>query len=67
MEIELKQLSICNGKAEYDMLQKIGKNEYGFTNEVNGISFSEYEKWLIREDDFSRAQNLPENWIPQTT
>ena len=67
MKIELKQLSICNGDAEYNMLQKIDKNEYGFTNEVNGMSFSEYEKWLIQEDDFSRAQNLPENWIPQTT
>jgi len=67
MEIELKQLSIRNGEAEYNMLQKIDKSEYGFTNEVNGMSFSEYEKWLMQEDDFSRAQNLPENWIPQTT
>jgi len=67
MLIELRQLSLSNGIKEYNMLQEIDKNEYGFTNEVNGISFEEYKKWLIQQDDYSKEKNLPENWIPQTT
>jgi predicted acetyltransferase len=67
MVVELLQLSINNGYDEYNMLQNIEKTENGFTNDVNGISFHEYKQWLKKEDDYSKSQNLPENWIPQTT
>ena len=67
MIFELRQLSPENGVNEYNMLQKIDGSEYGFTNEVKGMSFDEYKKWLIQENDYSKAQNLPINWIPQTT
>ena len=67
MEFELKQLSIENGINEYAMLQEIETDEYGFTNEVKGMSFDEFRKWLIQQDDYSKARNLPENYIPQTT
>lgn len=67
MKFELRPLSIENGIEEYNMLQAIDKAEYGFTNEVNGISYDEYKKWLISESDISNSKNLPENWIPQTT
>ena len=67
MKFEFRQLSLKNGIDEYNMLQDIGGNEYGFTNEVNGMSYEEYKEWLKRENDFSQAKNLPENWIPQTT
>lgn len=67
MEMEFKQLSVQNGIAEYQMLQDIGSHENGFPNEVYGISFNDYKKWLIEQDDYSRSQNLPENFIPQTT
>lgn len=66
-DIELKQLSVDNGIAEYDMLQEIDANEYGFKNEANGLSHDEYKAWLIKEENYSKAQELPENWIPQTT
>lgn len=67
MKFELKQLSINNGIDEYNMLQCIDKAEYGFTNDVYGMSYDEYKNWLIRESDISNSRNLPENWIPQTT
>lgn len=67
MEYELRQLSPDDGAGEYDMLQDIGSNEYGFTNEVNGMSYDDYRKWLKQQDDISQSKNLPENWIPQTT
>jgi len=67
VNIELRQLSIENGIAEYNMLQDIDANEYGFTNEVKGMSFEQYKKWLIEQDDYSKSRNLPKNFIPQTT
>ncbi|MCL2322006.1 MAG: GNAT family N-acetyltransferase [Oscillospiraceae bacterium] len=67
MSIELKQLSTEDGEDVYDMLQEIGTNEYGFMNEVKGMSFDEYKLWLKQEDGYSRAENLPENWVPGTT
>ena len=67
MVAELRQLSIDNGIDEYNMLQEIDRNEYGFTNEVKDMSFVQFEEWLIKETDIADAKNLPENWIPQTT
>lgn len=67
MDYELRQLSLENGIAEYNMLQDIDREEYGFTNEVNGMSFEQYREWLAQENDFSQAKNLPKNWIPQTS
>jgi len=67
MVIELLQLSVNNGYDEYNMLQNIEKSENGFTNEVKGMPFDEYKQWLKKEDDYSKSQNLPDNWIPQTT
>jgi predicted acetyltransferase len=67
LDIKLLQLSVNNGYDEYYMLQNIEKTENGFTNDVNGISFDEYKQWLKKEDSYSKSQNLPENWLPQTT
>lgn len=67
MHIELKQLSLENDFEEYKMLQDIGADENGFTNEANGMSFERYKEWLMQQDDYSKSLNLPENFIPQTT
>ena len=67
MNLTLKPLSVHNGIGEYRMLQEIDENENGFTNDVKNMSFAAYQSWLVREADFAKGQNLPENWIPQTT
>ena len=67
MEFTLKQLTPENGIAEYNMLQTLDRDEYGFTNPVNGMTFDEYKQWLVNQNDYSKALNLPENFIPQTT
>lgn len=64
---ELRQLSPVNNLAEYNILQEIDANENGFTNEVNGMTFEQYKDWLIQQDNYSRAENMPENYVPQTT
>lgn len=67
MEIDLRQLSGDMGKAEYDMLQTILSAENGFTNPAYGLSYSDYQEWLHKEDNYSRGENLPACWLPVTT
>ena len=63
--ISLKQLSVHDGIDVYHMLQRIGPSEYGFNNEVNGMSFVEYKKWLIERDAWSRGEMLPDGYVKQ--
>ena len=65
--IELRQSNKNLGIEEYKMLQGIRNGENGFMNEVYGMSYEEYKKWLADQDDFSRGENLPQGWIPFTT
>ena len=58
-KIELKQLSLDMGKAEYDMLQEIPAVENGFTNPAYGLSYDEYKEWLRTRDGHSRGIGLP--------
>ncbi|MDD3243018.1 MAG: GNAT family N-acetyltransferase [Eubacteriales bacterium] len=64
--VELRQLTPQNGMAEYAMLQDMDAVENGFSNEVKGMSFQAYQQWLLLQDGYSRGENLPENFIPQT-
>lgn len=65
--IELRQSNKHLGLLEYEMLQGIVNGENGFMNEVYGMSFEEYKKWLIVQDNYHLGRNLPEGWIPNTT
>ena len=65
--IELRASNKNLGMAEYEMLQTIENGENGFMNEVYGMSFEEYKKWLANQDDFSQGKNLSQGWIPFTT
>ena len=65
--IELRQSNKDLGMAEYEMLQGIENGENGFMNEVYGMNYDEYKKWLIQQDDYHLGKNLPQGWIPSTT
>lgn len=62
----LRQLSPNDGKAFYNMLQHIEREENAFTNPVNGMSFDEYLLWLKQQDDWSKGDNLPKGYVAQT-
>lgn len=67
MQIELKKLSIDDGRDVYDMLQEIPSDENGFMNGVCGRSFEEYRQWLARSDEGARGIGLKDWQVPQTT
>ncbi len=61
----LCQLSPEDGIEIYEMLQRIDSQENGFNNEAKGLSFSEYKKWLVERDSWSRGENLPDGYVKQ--
>jgi len=62
----LRQLSSNDGEDIYMLLQHIGFEENAFTNPVKGMSYDEYEKWLIQQDNWSKNIDLPQGYVGQT-
>ena len=68
MSIEIRRLSIVDGRDVYEMLQKIPSNENGFVNFVNGKNFEEFQQWLHSADENSKQESIMDGWkVPQTT
>ena len=65
--MKLIELSPNDGKNIYDMLQRIGADENAFNNEVNGMTYEEYKKWLLKQNAWSRGELLPEGYVKQWT
>lgn len=49
MNCELKALNIADGFEIYHLLQRIPKNENGFQNNINGVSYEDFKAWLVRK------------------
>ena len=64
--IQLRQLSLNDGRNIYEMLQRIGRCENEFNNTANGLSFDEFSLWLKEQDSWSQGENLPDGFVPQT-
>ena len=67
MCIEIKKLSIHDGRDIYEMLQEVPANENGFINSVNGKTYGEYQEWLKRAAKSSEQTGLVDGWKAPTT
>jgi len=67
MKLNLKKLSIDDGRIIYDMLQEIESSDNGFHNDVKGMSYEEYTIWLRKNADMSEGIKLEEWMVPQTS
>lgn len=68
MNVELKRLSPQDGMDIYEMLQSIPRDENGFMNGVNGMTYAEYQAWLIRDHQASLGTEIVDGWkVPSTT
>ena len=63
--LKLVQLSVKDKEEVYNMLQRIKANENEFTNGAYGLSYDDFKKWLIQQDNWSRGVDLPEGYVPQ--
>lgn len=67
MDIELRQLSVNDDIDVYNMLQEIPKDENGFVNGCNGITFENYKQWLVKSDNTAKGIGLEDWMVPQST
>ena len=66
--IELKRLSVDMDKDIYDFLQDVPKEENGFNNGANGMTYDEYREWLIKREQYANQVGLLDGWrVPETT
>lgn len=67
MNFELRKLAISDDIGIYEMLQEIPKDENGFINTVNGMTFEEYKEWLVRSDAMSKGIGLEDWQVPSSS
>ena len=65
--MELRELRTTDGVDIYEMLQRIGPAENAFHNDVNGMTFDEYQKWLVKQHAWSIGEELPFGYVKQWT
>lgn len=64
--VYLSKLSFDDNSLIYEMLQRIGKCENEFKNTANGLPYDQFKNWLKQQDDWSKGQNLPAGYVPQS-
>lgn len=68
MCLEIRKLSIDDGRDIYEMLQELPADENGFINSVKGKTFDEYKEWLKNSLRNSEQTGLVNGWkVPETT
>lgn len=68
MCLEIRKLSIDDGRDIYEMLQELPADENGFINSVKGKNFDEYKEWLKNSLRNSEQTGLVNGWkVPETT
>lgn len=67
MCLEIRKLSIEDGRDIYEMLQELPSEENGFINSVNGKTFDEYREWLKKSAQSSEQVGVVDGWkVPET-
>lgn len=66
MLIELKDLSLNDGQAVFDMIKEIGPGENGFVNRGYEMSYDQFPDYLLTHLNESKGANLKPGNVPQT-
>lgn len=67
MNLELKALSADDGQDVYEMLQELPREENGFVNSANGLSFREYKTWLAYGRESAMQKGIVDGWrVPRS-
>ncbi len=62
----LRRLDPSDGEEIYIMLQEIARDDNGFRNKANGMTFDEYKAWLTKE--YAVDCGKLEDWmVPQSS
>jgi len=67
MMMELRPLTLDDGRDVYDMLQEIPAEENGFFNNQHGVSFEDFQAWLPAAIEAAEQTELVDGWkVPQS-
>ncbi|MCX7709725.1 MAG: GNAT family N-acetyltransferase [Clostridia bacterium] len=66
MIIELKELSMDDGKDIFDMIKEIGPGENGYTNTGYDMDYQSFSGYLQMNSDMAKGINLQPQFVPQT-
>ena len=68
MGLEIRKLSVDDGRDIYEMLQELPADENGFINPVKDKTFDEYKEWLKKSVKSSEQVGVVDGWkVPTTT
>lgn len=67
-QYELRSLSAADGEDVYAFLQTLPAEENGFMNSAAGLTYAEYQQWLVRQAENARKTEIEEGWrVPSGT
>lgn len=64
--IQLKKLSRNDGWDVFEMLKGIGEVENSYTNPTYEMTFSEFQEWLMQQEQWDKGEMLPEGYVAQS-
>lgn len=68
MGLEIRKISLEDGKDIYEMLQEMPSDEDGFVNAVAGKTYEDYKEWLKKSVKNAGQKEIIDGWkVPQTT
>lgn len=67
MKVELRELSMNDGREIFDMIKEIGPGENGYENGGYEVEYKDFNQYLKDRIDMSEGKNLKPQFVPQTT
>ncbi len=64
--IFLKKLSSNDGKDVFYMLKGIDTVENSYTNPTFGMTFPEFQEWLLQQEQWDNGKMLPKGYVAQS-
>ncbi|MCR5676122.1 MAG: GNAT family N-acetyltransferase [Lachnospiraceae bacterium] len=65
--MELVRVQDSDYKKTYALYNTFPKDENGYINNVYGYSYEEFLGWIEKKRHWSKGEDLPENFVPDTT
>lgn len=67
MNLQIKPFSPLDGKAEWNLLQKIGPGENGFMNDGYEVKYEEFSSYLLKQICNANSIDLKPHLVPQSS
>ncbi len=62
----LKKLSRSDGRDVFEMLKGIERTENSFTNPTYEMTFPEFQRWLVQQEQWDKGEMLPDGYVTQS-